>query len=499
MTAAAVYDFKQNPRAMALMRDAMVATRAGSIEPRKWYDSISEIEFGINRASRIAGFAKINAHKINSDGSIGDIAKNGQPNDIAQLLQSPYGGQRYLIERYFQYMKVEGDVYVVRCREGNEVVGYDVVGADEIEAESLARLDSSGQPTTDQPIRRIVLPVSGSGSNHEVEIDRKDFLGRIWRPSMKYVQLAASPLRALSTECRTLHLLTLNVIGTLLSRLMLNGIIYVPSEIADIRTGQPSGQNTDLKDNTVINRLIQAAHFAMEHFDKPEGATPIFMSGPGAHADNLKHIVMDRAVYETDMKLRAEAINRILTGLDVQKAKTSGDSENHWSSWSSSDDEMKVQIKPDLETFMWAITRLIMNREIQESGKTQKTADRYGFWYDLSAAQTVVSQAEDARQAIDRILIDGSTARKAMNFTDANAPVGDELVRIVGTSMGVPYLALWGTAQHEAIDWDLAIPPSKRKGSSEGDGDPEANPGNQPGKPGGKTESDTKKTQRPAA
>lgn len=494
-----------NPVDIKLLRGVVSQSTTRAKQPEKWYSEIGEIHFGINRGAKIAGYAKPQARKVNPDGSMGDVVDTGPAAKIASMVQSPYGGTRGLIERYFTLMKVPGDAYLIKTRENadgtGEHTGYDFIGASEINAGSIRELN---QGIASKGIERIVLPTTGDSSDIQVTyIKPEDFLGRVWRPATKFVQLADSPMAALDTQCEILHLLTLGLKGKLLSRLALNGILYVPSEVNTIRSGAPKSGENPVVDNATIDQLIKAATWAVTNFEDPRSALPIFMSGPAQFADALRHIILDQEIYATDMALRAEMIDRILSGLDVQKAQTKGAGEQtHWNAWASSDDEMLVNIKPDLETGFWAMTRLIMNREMQDAGKTDRTVQQYMLWFDISDANVNVNLAEDARQASDRVLINDETARRATGFDEDARPEGDELVRQIGRKVNNPYLALYGLPEHNKIDWDMvATVGSTKKGPNEASpgSDPQANPGNVPGKKTGKSESDTPSRLKPAS
>lgn len=509
LTAAQVYDIANSELDAKLLRTVVTNSRTIAVRPEKWFSEIGEIHFGISRGAKIAGYAQINAYEVTKDGRPGKIVTSGEAARIASMFQSPYGGQRGLIERYFTLMKVPGDCYMIRCRErpdleenqGN-VIGYDVIGSSEIIQSSIEGVDIRNGVGS-RSIKRRLLPGGSGGGDTETfnYIEPRDFLGRIWRPAISYVQLPDSPMAALDTQCEVLHLLTLGLKGKLLSRLALNGILFVPSEINDVRSGSPQAGEPVL-DNKMFDRLIKAASWAIMNFEDPRSALPIFASGPAQFADGIRHIILDREIYQTDMELRAEMIDRILTGLDIQKAQTQGNGDqSHFNLWAGADDEIRVNVRPDLETFMWAATRLVLNRELQEAGKTPATQNKYMLWFDLSSANSNVNLAEDARQANDRLLINSEAARRAMGFDEADAPTGDEQVRAVGLKVNNPYLALWGTDEWKKIDWELvAGVGSVKAGPNEQTPatTPESNPGNVPGKRGQRQESDTPRRLKPA-
>lgn len=495
-------------RDLRYLRSVLSVSRSKSKRAWKWFNALSEVSGGVGRLGKIAGYAKIQAREVNPDGTPGKVLTRGMAAEIASRMSSPYGGQRALIDRYLTLMKIPGDAYLIRCRDykadGTFVErGYDFLSADEIERASVEGSQFSEKQEIiqpNEPIRRITLP-AGEASNGEqlsVEVRAQDFIGRVWRPAGQYVDLPVSPMRALDTECELLWLLTRGLKGKLASRLALNGILYFPSEINDVHTATPTASENPIHDNRIIDRLIKAAIAQAQNIDEAAGAIPIIVSGPAQYADAVRNIVLDREVYATDMALREELKDRILTGLDANKQKTKGDGDsNHFTSWSDSDDELRVNIKPDLETMMWALTRMGLHREMQERGASDRQISKTMLWYDLSGAQTNINAAEDGRQASDRIQISPAAARRMANIDESDAPTAEEYIRGLGVKISDPYLATFGMPEAKDFDWEKIG--SKKTGpdaASPAD-EPPVGPGTKRGAPG-QGDSDTPKRLRPA-
>lgn len=351
------------------LRNVVANGRMRDQRPWKWYREIGEIHYAISRGAKIAGYATITARKLNKDGTPGDIISSGPEAEIAATLSSPYGGPRAFIDRFFTLMKIPGDAYLIKCMEDGEHVGYDFIGASEISRNDTSG-GSLGQDTDavfrpGSKIHRITLPAAGSTNGEElsIEIAAENFLGRIWRPSNQFVDMADSPMRALDVECEQLHLLTLGIKAKLLNRLALNGIFFIPQGMNDIKTGVPDGQsNPAVHENKVMDSLIKAATFAVQNPESAEAAIPIFMSGDLAMGDAIRHIVFDREIYKVDMDLRHELITRLLMGLDVQPqhVKGLGDA-NHWCS--------------DTETEIMCLTRGWTNQRDLRVGDVVLTLD----------------------------------------------------------------------------------------------------------------------------
>lgn len=320
------------PSDMAYLRSTVGWSKAKSRKPWQWYEGIGEVHYALSRGARIAGYTSLIPRKLDKLGRPGREIKRGEEAAIVRRLESPYGGVRALAERYFTLMKVPAESYLIRVREDDEVVGWDFVSADELDVASLdAARDADGALREGTVLKRITMPKSSGIEAMEQEIEARDFLGRIWRPSSRYVDMTDSSLLANETNCDLLDLLTKSLRAKLMNRLMSNGIWYIPSEINDVKTARTNTGTGELSDNKVIDRLLRSAVYQATNPGQPEAALPAFVSGPAQFAEALRHITPALEIYEVEMKLRQELIDRILMGLDVQPqdVRGVGDS-NHW-------------------------------------------------------------------------------------------------------------------------------------------------------------------------
>ncbi len=488
------------PSDMAYLRSTVGWSKTKSRKPWQWYEGIGEVHYALSRGARIAGYTSLIPRKLDKLGRPGREIKRGEEAAIVRRLESPYGGVRALAERYFTLMKVPAESYLIRVREDDEVVGWDFVSADELDVASLdAARDADGALREGTVLKRITMPKSSGIEAMEQEIEARDFLGRIWRPSSRYVDMTDSSLLANETNCDLLDLLTKSLRAKLMNRLMSNGIWYIPSEINDVKTARTNTGTGELSDNKVIDRLLRSAVYQATNPGQPEAALPAFVSGPAQFAEALRHITPELEIYEVEMKLRQELIDRILMGLDVQPqdVRGLGDS-SHWSAWAVSDDERRINVQPEIETMCWALTNMVLRHEMRERGLPDGRIAEAMLWYDLTAANVKTNLAEDARQAHDRGFIGDSGARLLTGVDEAFAPTDDEVIRWVGRQVRDPYLATFGLTMAKDIDWSMV-----GKGKSNGPtadspaDDPESGPGSDSGSPN-KNDSDTPRRLRPA-
>lgn len=453
-----------------------------------WFRSIGEVHYAITRGEKVAGYAELSAHELNADGSIGK--KKGPSSKaarIVEMLQSPFGGKRGFVERYFEMMKIPGDTYLIRTRDkqGNHT-GYDWLSSAEIDLEGIDfTIDRRNARELTHPLKRILVPKAGNVAAQIALIDPKDFLGRVWRPGGQYIGVSDSPMIALDMECELLHLLTISLKGKLTNRLALNGMMILSKDIQDVHSGAPSADGETFHANKVLNALLNSMTYAVSNPTEPSSAMPIVLQANAS--TNLKPsemvamVTTDHKIDETDMKLRDELIQRIIMGLDVQPQHVRGLGDaSHWSAWAVSDDERRISIGPDVEAMCWALTRLVLNAELAEAGISANEIAKTVIWYDLTKANVKTNLAEDSRQMRDRFLVGAEGARRMSGIDETDAPTDEDVIRMIGTKIGNPYMATFGLPGADKLDWDK-VSEFMGKGNgpdAESDADPsEASPG----------------------
>lgn len=436
------------------VRDTVGASTRLNKGSIKWYDKLGELRQAVSRAAREAGYAEIGIYQRRADGTPGKKITGGAEARTATLIRSPISGVRGFCERFVTHMKVQGDTWLIRVRDSKGThIGYDWVCPEEWDPESLTAL---GDPDSTKPLRRITLPARGNnGTKRTVDVARDDVLGRVWRPAPIWVDEPDSPMHALEETCETLFKLQRVLMSRLDQRAMMNGVWYIPSEINKARTNAPKVTPQPVTNNETVDVFVRSMKLAQLDTDDPARNEPIIVSGPGAQAENLRFIQPDLGVFEMEMAQRAELIDRILFGLDINPQGVKGTSDaNHWGAWAAADDEIRINVKPDVELMCWALEVLVMNRELLDAGVPEGRIAKRMVWYDLTAAQTKTNQAEDGRQAYTLGVVGPSTVRRLSGINDAEAPTEAEYIRMYGFRAGISELALYGLEAAKTIDFE---------------------------------------------
>lgn len=503
VTAAAQIDLNNRNDQLYTQATVSNSRRSGEL-PWQWYSKIGEVHYAISRSARIAGYAKLQCVRYDEDGTIEEVVDNGLAADIVARIASPYGGIRGLIERFYTLMKVPADSYLINVSdEDGDSEGYHFLSPSELDVTSFSRWRSGSGRARWITVPQVQYTENGEkGHQFTRDIASEDMLGRVWSPDMQYVDMTDSALRAMNTECETLHMLTQTIKAKLVSRFALAGLLYLPNDVSTARVTRNQPEIAGQEIDQTLNFLIAAMTRNVKSWDEATAYMPILLRGPADAGEKIKHIVMDQAVFETDLELRRELIGRILQGLDSNQDMTKGTSgQSHFGAWAASDEERRIAVQPDLEVMCWSLERLVLHRQLLADGMAPEEILRHGVWYDLSASTVRANQQEDARQTRDRGLITAKATRRMSGIRDDDAldETSDEYVRWVGVQTKNPMLMVYGTPAYDKIEWDdvLKVPAKTGPAPDSPADDPEAGPGEgQPGSPDDR-ETDIPRTQRP--
>lgn len=479
--------------------DSLVSvSRYSSRNGWKHYDGIGEVHYGISRSARIAGYANLKPERVNAIGRVEEERELGVLADIVSSIYSPFGGVRALVERFYTLMKISAEGYLIRIVEDGVQDGYWILSPDEIDSSSFT---TNGRVNTENPIKWITAATSGISGDQTLftrEIQPEDFMGRIWNPSKRWTEMVDSPMTALDGVCTMLTDLTSTIHERIKSRFAMNGVFLIPNTMNDANIAGP--KPTEQYSNKIITYLITLWTRNVYHHGNADASIPAILMGPPQDLEFVRHMIMETAIDERDMEIRAELIDRILDGLDVQKRKAKGgEGANHWDSWSDSEDEIRLAVKPDMQALSHVLTRAILRKELTARGWTPGRIAPWRVGFDLSDAVTRTNQGEDFRQAFDRTWITAEAGRRSIGAHESDAPKGEEYVRSVGLKLADPYLSLYGIDGTGSIkiDWDK-VKTTKPTGPAAGPGQPgRAGPGTgSPGSPGS-AERDTPKARTP--
>jgi hypothetical protein len=286
--------------------------------------------------------------------------------------------------------------------------------------------------------------------------------------------------------------------GRLRQRFALAGLLLIPNEISDAAINGPTTPGQYSSDK-VMNYLITIMTRNVAAHEQGMSQIPAILKGPQDALEAVRHIILDPQIAETDIKIRADLINRILDGLDQQKgAATGGENTSHWGMWAVSDEERRITVQPDLDAMCQGLTKMVLWKALLDRGWDPAKVRRWRVGYDLAQAGVKTNVAEDARQAWDRGVVNAEFVRRSIGAGDNDKMDNDEYTRWVGLKMTDPVLATYGLEGIEVSTLPVRASTKEPGPNADSEGDPsKVGPGvGDPGSPGSR-DSDAPKSEEP--
>jgi hypothetical protein len=314
-------------------------------------------------------------------------------------------------------------------------------------------------------------------------VARKDYLGRLWQPSARFIDMPDPVLYTLDGECDLLLRMQVMMRAQMRSRAATAGILFLPQSLKQLASGERTASGPqDLV--TAFNELLSENIMASEDGQAADVAN-IVISGDDDAGAKIREIVLGQETKETDLKLRQELFDNIMFALDINTRASTGQSETRFQNWNDTADELRLAVIPDIEALCWGLTRLILHSELQANTDLSPTQIvRTAVWYDLSEASVRINREDSANQLTDRGALKNSTGRRVAGFTEDDAPEDEELIRQFGWRAKNPYLAFWDMDLPDDFDWEKAMMKPDGSPTTTPAGEPQTGPGQgDPGSP----------------
>jgi hypothetical protein len=266
------------------------------------------------------------------------------------------------------------------------------------------------------------------GTKHEFNPE-VDLLFRVWDEHPKDPSKPVSPVWSNRDVLASIVRAAAAVDQAHNSRLIGNGIMFVPQEMSlpnqVAPTALPVGQ-TDTNDpvpffepnaaQSLQDLLFDVAAAAKKDPESQAANLPIVAAVPG---EMIKHVAWLRAgadIPETTLKIEEFDIRRLATGLHVAPERLLGMSQgNHWTGWLIDESDVKVHIAPVVEIITSAMTQEVLRQKLAEEGIDP---DAYVVWYDASSLTQDPDKTDEARDAFDRGALTAKALREHLGFDD---------------------------------------------------------------------------------
>lgn len=340
---------------------------------------------------------------------------------VKEIVQSIAGGtlgQAELSKRSAECLTVPGEHWIAIIADddgatdadGNPVMTWLVLTRDEIKA----RADGGAQ---------LELP---TGKFHDFD-PNVDALFRVWFRRPRRAKEADSPVRATLPSLREIVYETKKIKNASKSRLLGNGVLFIPQEmslpaanapIAQNQPGTPAPAVTGVPAaDQLSNLLYNTANAAVKDEDSQAAFIPLMATVPGEYLEKVQHLQFGTDVTAVAIQTRNDSIARLAMGLDVSPERLLGlgTNSNHWSAWQIGDEDVQLHIKPVMETLCGAINDQVIKLVLQREGIDPA---KYCLWYDASLLTQDPDKTEEASEANERGAITNEAYRRYLGLGD---------------------------------------------------------------------------------
>jgi len=329
---------------------------------------------------------------------------------VAKIVKDIAGGplnQAQIRKRSAECLSVPGEHWLAVLQrgsvngQGQPVQDWYVLTRDEWKSRGGARNGKAGPGTI------IDLP---DGSKHEF-VEGLDIMVRVWNPRPRKANEPTSPVRANLDNCREILRTTKKIKNAAKSRMVGNGVVFLPSEMsmpssqAPVPEGMADVPGYEVPEvmgvpaaEELSQQLFDAASAAIDDEDSQAAFIPLLATVPGEHLGKILHLKFGNEITDVEIKTRTDSIMRLAMGLNMSPERLLGvgSNSNHWSAWQMADEDVQTHIKPVVETLCQAINQHIL-RAVFVAEKIDP--DKYMLWFDASPLITDPDLSEEAKAA----------------------------------------------------------------------------------------------------
>ncbi|QNJ56075.1 portal protein [Mycobacterium phage Heath] len=400
----------------------VVARTSWQNEAWECMDLVGELRYYVGWRSSSCSRVELVASELDPDtGRPTGGIREDDPDGLRflEIVKSMAGGplgQAQLIKRAAECLTVPGEHRICLLDQGQKNPdgsvrhNWYVVTNDEVKNKGGGKTD-------------IELP---DGSIHEFNKNR-DVMFRVWNPRPRRAKEPDSPVRACLDSLREIIRTTKKIRNASKSRLIGNGVVFLPQELSLPSANAPTADNQPGAPVPVVtgvpaadelsNLLFQTAAAAVDDEDSQAALIPLLATVPGEHLQKIFHLKIGNEITEVEIKTRNDAIARLAMGLDVSPERLLGlgGSTNHWSAWQIGDEDVQLHIKPVMEVLCAAIYREVLVATLKDEGIDP---DKYVLWYDASGLTVDPDKTDEATAAKEQGAITHEAYRRYLGLAD---------------------------------------------------------------------------------
>lgn len=422
----------KNPRDIAKMRN-LAAQHTWQQYAWEYFDLIGQVHFASNIVASLTSRLKLFPAYIENETDIPDhITRSEVSEELKQhardaitLLADAPGGMTGMLKVASLNTFIAGEFYLIKYRATAFNGEYwKVHSRDEIIIEND---------------RISIRPYPQAKKDECIEVDGK-FMARIWNPHPRYSEVADSSMRSIIDDCEEYTILGRTVRAT--GRTKLNsGFLLIPDDLSaamsddgetvasdeDPNSLAPySEAASDSLEDDILNQIIEPT----QDDGSPASVAPMLIRGPAESLKGISHLSINRDFDTQQIALYNDALNRILTGIDIPKDIVTGLADVKYANGVNVEDSLyKNHIEPLAMFICDGLTASFLKPVLRAWGHSEEEIRNVSLWYDASAITAKPDRSESANFGYSNGLINGEAWRRNHDFQEADAPKPEELVK----------------------------------------------------------------------
>lgn len=314
---------------------------------------------------------------------------------IHRLVINAKNGETQYLHKWGRQLGTPGVGYFVSWADDNGRETFDVKSAAQIRQSTLPFRDNRGKVIT-RPGGQVANGYDvRTGPNEWRKLPYSQLVGRIYHPDDELDYEVSSWSRPALTTLREIDLLNRHIVATLLSRLVFNGILFIPEEV----TFPVNPQFKDAPD-PFIAELLAVASRGIKDPGSPASAIPFPLRVKSEFIEKFKHLIIATGIDPKIIDARDAAVKRLSEQLPAPpEAMTGNSGQNHWNAWKTSEDVVNYYFGPTMEILAGGITDVYLHPMLLAAGqKIDRPDGRVICWYDPS---DLISKPDNSANAID--------------------------------------------------------------------------------------------------
>lgn len=252
---------------------------------------------------------------------------------------------------------------------------------------------------------------------------------RVWIPNPQFPYMARSPAQAALPIMRRLDLLDKRIVSELLSRLVMNGLLWIPQE------GQlPKSAAFQDQPDPFFAELIDIASRNIRTPGSALAAIPFPVRFQGDLIEKIKLMKFAEPFDEQLLAERDKELSRLAQSLPLSKERQEGFADaNHWNGSIVSEDDITTSIKPVAEIIANCVTVGFLQPLLAVAGQqlVGPNGGKLLAWPDYSELTARPDKSAATLAAYDRGEASGTALRRESGLDESDKPTPPEQAEMI--------------------------------------------------------------------